>query len=64
MSINPSNLNKDKLGFCIGYHNALQRSGVVLKDVSFWDMTPDYKGRILSIATQQLLVDNISRNRN
>ena len=63
MSVDPNNLGKDKLGFCIGYHNALQRSGVVLKDVSFWDMTQDYKSRMLSIATQQLHVDNMRRKR-
>ena len=63
MSVDPNNLSRDKLGFCIGYHNALQRSGAVLKDVSFWDMTQDYQNRMLSIATQQLLVDKLSRKR-
>ena len=63
MFVDPNNLNRDKLGFCIGYHNALQRSGAVLKDVPFWDMSQDYQSRMLSIATQQLLVDKKSWKR-
>ena len=50
-------------GFCLGYHKALQRAGVVLEDVPIIEMTYEYQRNLVDIAVKQIAVDNVTRKR-
>ena len=55
-------LSEQEKGFCLGYHAAMQRSGALMLDVTFGQMTTEYKTRMASLATQTLYVDNLKRD--
>lgn len=45
-----SRLTERERGFCIGYHEVLKRNGLVLEDIHFTNMTPEYRENILGVA--------------
>ena len=63
MSIHQEYKDRERYGFAIGYHTALQRAGVVFTDVTFHEMSDEYKEVIYDLSVQAIRVDKIARKK-